>query len=67
MSVLILILCLGSCVNKNCSAELHAPYPIAGAKVADELDEVCRPRNKCSAVGEWLGRLRQFAEAENSD
>lgn len=39
-----------------------AAYPVAGPAVASEINDVCRPREKCSAFFEWLGRIAKLAE-----
>lgn len=37
-------------------------WPYAGAAVADELEKVCIPENKCPALWDWLGRLDKLKE-----
>lgn len=42
-------------------------YPVAGASVAKEIDDVCRPRDRCAALFEWLGRIAKLAEQLSPD
>jgi hypothetical protein len=56
---------LSGCVTKNsrtCVSNLDLPVmPLAGSKVADELETVCTG-NKCYNLNNWLNELYLFRE-----
>lgn len=48
--------------SKTCLSSLDLPVmPIAGSKVADELESVCTG-NKCYNLNNWLNELYLFRE-----
>lgn len=47
---------------KTCIATLDLPVmPLAGSKVADELELICTP-NKCYNLNNWLNELYLFRQ-----
>jgi hypothetical protein len=60
------------CARENYKPIIIPPYPIAGPAVAAELEEMCKNKNKCKAIFEWLNRLAVFKDQleackENND
>jgi len=54
---------LSACVKTSCNNYELPPLPelpIAGTKVADELEQICVKENQCIAINTWLNELYLF-------
>lgn len=54
----IVLSCLSSCATTNYN--LCPQYPIAGEKVASELEQI--PAQNLEATWEWLGRINKLRQ-----
>ncbi len=62
INLVLLGIILNGCAKTNCSHNrLNLPsFPIAGAKVADELEIICSKPDFCYNLNNWLNEIGYF-------
>lgn len=58
--MLAVMLFLSSCTTENYDKNFCPVYPLAGAKVAEELEKI--PQEKLAAFWEWIGRINKLRQ-----
>lgn len=52
----------GGCETQNNLKFIAPPFPEPHAHMADELEKVCMPQEKCPFLWEWIDRLYKLKD-----